>query len=153
MKTLNEYLYDGKCKKILCDKQLLALILKLSMKEYASISIAEIANLIEPSVGRKENTSRIFPRENEIVDEDGSRISFDISFSAKFPNSNTSIDTIINLEMQNNIHPRGKNNKPYSLLKRGIFYIGKMIVRQKGVTFTSDNYQNIKYQKLLLLFS
>lgn len=144
MNRINALAYDYKCKKVLCDKRLLSYVLKLAVEEYKGLSIEEIEPLIESGVVMEEDTHILFPRVNEDVDENGKKTIFDILLTSKYPNSDNSIDTIINLEMQNDALPKSKDHKSYSLIKRGIFYVGKMIVNQKGVTFTSNNYQNLK---------
>ena len=144
MNRINALAYDHKCKKVLCDKRLLSYVLKLAVEEYKGLSIEEIEPLIESGVVMEEEAHILFPRVNENVDENGKKTIFDILLTSKYPNSDNSIDTIINLEMQNDALPKSKDHKSYSLIKRGIFYVGKMIVNQKGVTFTSNNYQNLK---------
>jgi predicted transposase/invertase (TIGR01784 family) len=69
--------------------------------------------------------------------KDGIR-SFDIKFKVQIPGDDRESDLIINIESQN------KYNPGYTLEKRGIYYLSRLISSQYNVEFTKSNFDKLK---------
>lgn len=65
-------------------------------------------------------------------------VSYDLRFLAMLLDSAEQIHLIINLEVQNQFHPG------YPLIKRGIYYGGRMLSAQYGTEFTGSHYERLK---------
>lgn len=63
---------------------------------------------------------------------------YDIRFMASAPASDEIIQMIINVEAHNKFNPS------YPLVKRAIYYCGRMITAQNGTEFVHSEYQKIK---------
>ena len=63
---------------------------------------------------------------------------FDIYFNAIVPGTEETVQLIINVEAQSDFYPG------YPLLKRGIFYCGRMISAQAGTVFTKSHYEKLR---------
>ena len=133
--------YDEECMYVLCDKKLLSYLLKLCVKEYENLPLAQIEQYIEVE---NNETGRILSRGNEIITVMKEKIVLDVLFTSKYPDSERNIDTFINLETQNEYHPKSKDHKSYPLIKRSIYYVGSLLHIQKGPVFENDNYQDLK---------
>ncbi len=146
--TDNKAKYDAACKRLLSEKIILAWIMKSCLEEYRDCDINEIAEKYiegQPQVSEvpvfpdETNTS---PRIQGIGTEDTSltegTVVYDIRFTAVAPASGELIRLIINLEAQN-VFKAG-----YPLLKRAIYYCGRMISSQYGTEFTKSQYGKIK---------
>jgi hypothetical protein len=68
---------------------------------------------------------------------DGVR-TFDIKFRVKVPNSNEEAELIINIEAQ------GDSNPGYTLEKRGIYYLSRLISSQYNVDFVNSDFDKLK---------
>ena len=139
--------YDAACKRLLSQKVILAWIMKSCLKEYQDCDITEIAEkYIEgrPQISEVpvEQDETLAPRIHGIRNEDtsleeGTSI-YDIRFLATAPSSGELIHLIIDLEAQNEFDPG------YPLIKRAIYYCGRMLTAQKGTEFVHSEYQKIK---------
>lgn len=139
--------YDAACKRLLSQKVILAWIMKSCLKEYQDCDINEIAEkYIEgrPQISEVpvEQDETLAPRIHGIRNEDtsleeGTSI-YDIRFLATAPSSGELIHLIIDLEAQNEFDPG------YPLIKRAIYYCGRMLTAQKGTEFVHSEYQKIK---------
>lgn len=141
--------YDAACKKILAEKIILAWIMKHTVKEYAKYTVQEIA---EKYILGNAQISEVWimpdetnaPRMAGTGVEDCSvyegTIMFDIQFHAMIPSSNNNGVTkmIINVEAQDDFYPG------YPIVKRGIYYCGRMISSQYGTVFTNSHYEKIQ---------
>lgn len=69
----------------------------------------------------------------------GEPIIFDVMLYAGLPDSDETVGFIINFEVQGDI-------PPYSVLRRGFYYLGRLIARQKGhpFGFQKSNYDQLK---------
>ena len=63
---------------------------------------------------------------------------FDIYFNAIVPSTDEVVQLIINVEAQSDCYPG------YPLLKRGIFYCGRMLSSQAGTVFTKSHYEKLR---------
>ncbi|MDY5807979.1 MAG: hypothetical protein SPM04_10615 [Lachnospira sp.] len=136
----NKVQYDENVRQILKDKNILAYILKYSVKEFADCSIEEtkaaidgepevaIRNVRPVAVGTLENESNI-PGEGKMY--------FDIVFYAKI-NDDSRQKMYINVEAQKSFYPG------YDLVTRGIIYPARLISQQMDVEYTADNYDGVK---------
>lgn len=139
--------YDTYCKKILCNKQILAHIMKEYLKEYKQLPLEEIPDYIETT-----------PRMNEMVDDEkiqgmntedekipGSLIRYDVLFTARIPYARRNhreekVGLLINIEAQNQDDPS------YPLISRAIYYCSRLLARQKNAPegFHHSAYGDIK---------
>lgn len=134
--------YDAEAKYLVSNKQVLARIMKYSVKEYKDCSIEEIINYIEgtPEI----STHKVLPHNEKIVGMNTeSKIpgegdfSFDIRFCALTPQKEI-VKIILNIELQKSYYPG------YHFCSRGIFYCSRMISEQAYTEFTPNNYDDIK---------
>lgn len=140
--------YDAACKRLLANKKILAWILKCCLEEYRECSVEEIAEkYIEgtPQIAQEAvNPDEVAGSERirGIQTEDSSicegTITYDIRFLAAVPGTDEAIRLIINVEAQNDFYPG------YPIIKRGIYYCGRMISSQYGTEFTAPQYSKIK---------
>ena len=140
-------LYDDACKRFLCEKIILAWILKYSTEEFANISVEEIANTYiegEPTIGTDDastsadtTSTAITGMSNEEPSLENVATKYDIKFKTINPNNNGKSAIIINLDAQSNFYPG------YTIVTRGICYSAFMIAAQYGTVFTGDNYDAV----------
>ena len=143
-KALRGYL-DQASKRIICDRQVLARIVKECVKEAARFSISELEKLIpgeiqvsdafvdrfetevrkqDPGPVRQENT------EDGTVDE--GTVRFDILFTLELPGEKDPVLLVINVEIQN------RADLPYPLSARSADYSCRLVSRQ------GTDYKNLK---------
>ena len=139
--------YDAACKKLLSQKIILAWIMKSCLDEYRNCDVKEIAEkYIEgtPQVGEvpvapdETNAPRIRGISNQDASLTESSSVYDIRFMASAPSSDELIQMIINVEAHNKFNPS------YPLVKRAIFYCGRMLTAQYGTEFVHSEYQKLK---------
>ena len=65
-------------------------------------------------------------------------VRYDIKYKATVPSTKQTVQLIINIEAQNKYHP------DYPLLKRAVYYCGRLISAQKGAEFTGSHYGKLK---------
>mgnify|MGYP005772488631 CR=1 FL=1 len=65
-------------------------------------------------------------------------VTYDIRFYAQAPRDGTLMEIIVNVEAQN------KYNPGYPLIKRGVYYVSRMISAQNGVDFKNGEYGKLK---------
>ena len=135
--------YDAAVKNILAEKKILAWILKSCVEEFADIELDEIADKYiegEPQIAEvpvlpdETNAPKVQGIGVEDVTVTEGTVKYDIRFQATLPNSDELISLIINVEAQNDYYPG------YPLVKRGIFYCGRMISSQYGTVFTKSRW-------------
>lgn len=138
--------YDAACKRILSEKIILAWIMKAALAEYRDLDVKEIAEKYiegEPAVGetpvhQDETNPRIKGSNTEDTSINEGTVTYDILFRAVAPGSGEPIALIINVEAQNDFNPG------YPLLKRGIYYCGRMLSAQHGTEFANSHYEKVK---------
>ena len=140
--------YDAACKRLLSEKIILAWIMKTCLAEYQDCDVNEIAEKYiegQPQVDtvpvapdETNAPSRIQGMGTEDTSLTEGTVLYDIRFTAVAPASGERIRLIINLEAQN------KFLVGYPLIKRAIFYCGRMISSQYGTEFTNSQYGKIK---------
>ncbi len=146
----NTITYDEYCKKILCNKQILARIIKECVTEFHDIPLAEIPAYIESDPTTNINIDKATDKINGMNTEDqsvsGAKIIFDILVGIKLPYSQEaeSIGLILNIEAQAN------SNTHYPLLNRAVYYCSRLLARQKN---RSDGFQHSDFQNLKKVYS
>lgn len=124
----------------------MAHILKSCTEEFKDCSLLDIAWRYiqgEPSISRiAVEPETISPRIESEQTEDKSgaegTVYYDIRFHAVAPVDGKMIQLIINLEAQNGFNPG------YPLLKRAVYYCGRMISSQYGTVFVKVHYEKIQ---------
>ena len=138
--------YDEACKRVLSEREIMAHILKSCTEEFKDCSLLDIAWRYiqgEPSISRiAVEPETISPRIESEQTEDKSgaegTVYYDIRFHAVAPVDGKMIQLIINLEAQNDFNPG------YPLLKRAVYYCGRMISSQYGTVFVKSHYEKIQ---------
>lgn len=139
--------YDTNVKFLLADKQILARILKYTIKEFRDMDIQDIISCISDDIGvssiplepgltnlgrvKGDNTEDCVPGEGSIF--------FDIRFSAY--SGETEMRFIVDLEAQ---RLTSHSSLGYYLENRIIYYIARMISAQKNTEFYGSDYDDIK---------
>lgn len=130
--------------KLLCDKTILAWIMKYTIDVYKECTIEEIRECIEgiPEIHKQKVNPGRTPEEisqmseNELVIDEGESY-YDIRFCAYTPDGELN-KMIVNIEAQNDYYVE------YNIVTRAIFYCARMLSSQYGKEFTNSQYQNIR---------
>ena len=138
--------YDEACKRVLSEREIMAHILKACTEEFKDCALQDIAQRYiqgEPSISCiAVDPEAIAPRIESEQTEDKSgaegTVYYDIRFHAVAPVDGKLIQLIINLEAQNDFNPG------YPLLKRAVYYCGRMISSQYGTVFVKSHYEKIQ---------
>lgn len=135
--------FDAQAKILLSHKEVIANILKYAVKEFSDCSLPEIISCLNgnPEVGIEtvddDYPSRMDVAGSETVSSVEGMRTFDIKFKVRTPD-NEEAELIINIESQNKYYPG------YTLEKRGIYYLSRMISSQYNVEFTKSNFDKLK---------
>ena len=138
--------YDEACKRVLSERSIMAHILKACTEEFKDCDLQDIAQRYiqgKPSISRiAVEPEAISPRieSEQMEDKSGEEgtVYYDIRFHAVAPVDGRLIQLIINLEAQNDFNPG------YPLLKRAVYYCGRMISSQYGTVFVKSHYEKIQ---------
>ncbi len=139
--------YDTNIKYLLADKQILARILKYTIKEFQDMEIPDIINSIgddieiesrpvDPGLSNLGQVKRTDTEDN--VPGEG-KIFYDIRFTAY--HLQDEIKFLINLEAQKSSDPKKLG---YHLENRIVFYLARMISAQKQTEFFHSDYDSLK---------
>lgn len=139
--------YDTNVKYLLADRQILARILKYTMREFQDMPVAEIMNCIGDDIEVAAvpvdpgltNLGRVSESNSEDNVPGEGKIFYDIRFYAY--NRETEMKFLINLEAQRSSDP-GKLG--YHLQNRILFYMARMISAQKQTEFYGSDYDDLK---------
>ena len=136
--------YDTEVKKILSDPQILAWILKYTVKEFAEYPITEIIPCIE---GEAEvSTHAVHPgyytvpiegEATEATETAAQRVTYDIRFKVRVPEQGLA-GMIINVEAQNKFYEN------YDLVTRGVFYCARMLSGQIHNEESAEEYNHLQ---------
>ena len=136
--------YDSLAKSLLAHKEIVANILKYAVKEFYDCSIAEIISCLNgnPEISNEPVDDDYPPKMDSAGSEtvspsDGTR-TYDIKFKVQLPKSKGEAELIINIESQN------KYNPGYTLEKRGIYYLSRLISSQYNVEFKKSDFNKLK---------
>ena len=150
------YRLDESCKKLLSNKEIIAWILKTCAEEYKDCDVKEIMQYIEgnPLVALvpvhqdediwqalgEQNAPDIKGSDTEDKSLQEGTVRYDVKFHAISPltQSRTYINLIINIECQNHFHVG------YPIVKRGIYYCGRMLSAQYRTVFTGSEYDKLQ---------
>ena len=136
--------YDNEVKKVLSDHQILAWILKYTVREFKEYAIQDIIECIEdrPGVsaypvhpGRYATPVEGMPTEDTQVAV--RRVTYDIRFRVKVPTLGI-VGMIINIEAQNNFY------ESYDLVSRGVFYCARMLSSQIRNEESATEYDSLQ---------
>ncbi|MGI6180377.1 hypothetical protein [Butyricicoccus intestinisimiae] len=133
--------YDEACKRVLSERSIMAHILKACTEEFKDCNLQDIAQRYiqgEPSISCMAIAPRIESEQTEDKSGAEGTVYYDIRFHAVAPVDGKLIQLIINLEAQNDFNPG------YPLLKRAIYYCGRMISGQYGTVFVKSHYEKIQ---------
>ncbi len=145
--------YDQHAKRILADKKIMAYILKRTVPEFQDATLEDIAEKYiegEPQIGTvpvnpdKTHATRggkVKGDRNESTSPTEGWVTFDILFHAKAPGSGDLLTLIINVEAQKT---QNKNRLGYDILKRAVYYAGRLISSQKETEFAGSDYDGVK---------
>ena len=111
-----KYNYDESCKKILCEVQIMAYILKECVEEFERFSRKEIEQLLK---------QEIIIMNGEEISVNGARIYYDVFFEVK--GEKLLID----------VEPQNREPGTYPLLTRAMYYGIRMLDRQIGGRYAS----------------
>ncbi len=140
--------YDEVCKQILAEKYIVAKIMKYTLPEYKDYSLQDIVSKyidgvpeiatrpVHPNESGESEFVEKLANEDSLIHE--GRVTYDIMFKAIIPENNESEYMYINLEGQKAF------NVGYPIVKRGIYYGGRMLSSQYGKVFTQSHYEKIK---------
>ena len=132
--------YDEHVRRMLKDKDILAFVLKYSVREFADYTIEEAQAAIdgEPEItAHKVRPNAVETLENESNIPGEGKMYFDIIFYAKTKDAIRQ-KLYINIEAQKSFYPG------YDLVTRGIVYPARLISQQMDIEFTADNYDGVK---------
>ena len=149
---------DTSCKKILSFKSVLSRLLKTCVDEFQDVSLKDIEEkyivgtpeisktpvhrdevLTENKAAADMNTERIEGMQNvDSTLKEGTAI-FDIRFEVINPKITEEVITmLVNVESQGDYYPG------YPLMKRAVYYCGRMLSAQYGTVFTNSHYEKVE---------
>ena len=139
---------DAVAKKLIRHRIILAEILKECVEEFHECEVSYIeqhciignVRVDEISVDQDmpdADTSITGSNTEDASDKEGT-IHYDLVFDAQAPKTDEIIRLIINVEIQVDMNPG------YPLITRAIYYLGRLISRQKGSVFTKSDYGKIR---------
>lgn len=144
--------YDTACKRLLSEKQVLSRILHEWLHEFAKTNPCDIEHKClegEPRIGvdrvdRDEAAAaRICALQNEDSTQTEGCTTFDIRFEARLPGvSMEGEDEVMRIEL--NIEAQNDFRPGYPLLKRGIYYCGRLLSMQGGDIVTNSHYERVR---------
>lgn len=139
---------DEVAKKLVKHKIILAEILKECVDEFRDYEISFIeqkcivgdVRMDEVSVDQdmEDADSSIVGADTEDNSHNEGLVRYDLVFEARVPKSGEIIGLIINVEIQVNLNPG------YPLITRAIYYLARLISRQKGTVFQKSDYGKIR---------
>ena len=139
---------DAVAKKLVRHKIILAEILKECVEEFNGYDVKYIEQhcivgeirMDEVSVDQDvpDVDERINGTDTEDTSDKEGTVRYDLVFDAQVPKTGEIIRLIINVEIQVDMNPG------YPLITRAIYYLGRLISRQKGTVFTKSDYGKIR---------
>lgn len=139
---------DDVAKKLVKHKIILAEILKECVEEFRDYDIPFIehqcivgdVHMDEVSIDQdvEDADSSIVGSDTEDNSHKEGLVRYDLVFDARAPKTGDIIRLIINVEIQVNVNPG------YPLITRVVYYLSRLISRQKGTVFTKSDYGKIR---------
>ena len=137
--------YDAACKRLLSERQVLAYIMCACLREYESCSRERVAEEYlegEPMVGEdpvdRDDVGRVRLGESQDATLFENVVTFDVRFDALLPGGTGKAHIEVDLEAQN------KLPSEYPLLKRAMYYCGRMLSKQGGVYVKKSRYDKVR---------
>ena len=141
--------YDAACKRLLAERQVLSRILQGCLDEFATADLQTIeqtclagdVHIGTDPVDRDEAAGRVLALSAEDTTVAEGKATFDIRFYATVPGNNGDGDCVsveINVEAQNKYDPG------YPLLKRAIYYCGRLISMQGTDVVSRSRYGRLR---------
>lgn len=128
-------IYDRNSKRILLNKEIAWYVMKELIPEYKNSSKEEILRCIEDGDINKKYIEGI---NTEDINDDNTKIVYDVLFTAKLPNSSSKIGLYINFEAQNSLYAG------YPILKRAIYYASRLLTHQESKNGHINRYNLLK---------
>ena len=139
---------DQQSKNLLQYKEVLAVILKHTVDEYADYSVAKVMDFIDADsiststeVSRDRTNTRIEGSSTEFAELSEKTTFFDLVFRAKNPRLTSQVILVrlrINLEAQKEYRPG------YPIEKRGIYYLARMLSSQLNLLTEQTDYGQLE---------
>ena len=137
--------YDAACKRVLSERQVLAYIMHDFMWEYAGCGRDQIVSEFlegDPLVGsdpvERDADGPVRLGESQDVTLYENDVFFDVRFDALLPGGRGEAHIEVDLEAQN------KMPSEYPLLKRAVYYCGRMLSRQGGAHVRRSRYDRVR---------
>ncbi len=135
---------DNSVKRVLALKPILARILQGVVPEFSNLPIADIENkyiegkpdIATETVHEGEVVPVITGTNTESSSATEGKVTFDLKFNAVVPDDEGLMQMIINVE--------GQNKASYPILKRGVYYCGRMLSSQYGTVFVDSHYEKLR---------
>lgn len=139
----NESRYDQQAKALLSDPQILARIIKGTVREYADVPVGEIVKRLHKTVRTDVPVNAGLTNKVQLDSEAGSIpnegvIFFDVHTGIKDPEKSNNANIQIDLEVQNRLFPG------YPLTYRIELYLARMISSQKGPVMQGSEYGSLE---------
>ena len=136
---------DAACKRLLANKVILSRILKSCVEEFKDCSLQDIEEKYiegEPRVAvtpvHRHTGVLIKGIRNEDSSMEEGTVTYDIIFEVISPKGKRTMTMMVNIECQASLYPG------YPLVKRGVYYGGRMISSQYGTVFTKSHYEKLE---------
>lgn len=144
--------YDQSAKTIWRNREILAPLLKYSVRELENESVESIMKYIDAdSISETTPVSDLPP---DVIDRGTEQnsvtelpITYDLKFSVKNPRLSVGEILVmlhIDLEFQNKFYPTLRDGRAYPIIKRGIYYAARDISSQLGRITETTNYADIE---------
>ena len=140
--------YDAACKRLFGNKEILAPILKYTVREYRDSSIQDIIRYID-----KESISDVDPVGDVPIRVEGMNtemssiseklVMFDKHFKAAVPGGDGTLDCVIHFdfEIQNNYRPSAPS---YPMPKRAVYYVARELCAQLLAVTKETDYSSLR---------
>lgn len=136
--------YDTEVKKILSDGQILAWILKCTVREFCDYSLGEIQKCVvgAPEVGVHSIRPGHYTEAIESMNTEDAvpgelTFTYDIRFRVRL-HDRSEMGLIINVEAQKDFYPG------YDLVSRGVFYCARLLSAQMGSELSAKEYDKLQ---------
>ena len=139
---------DAAAKKLIKHRVILAEIMKNCVEEFKAYDrdyiiencfVGEVRmNEISVDQDVPDADMSIIGSDTEDLSENEGLVRYDLVFDAIAPDTRKMIRMVINIEIQVNI------SLSYSVVTRAIYYLARLISRQKGTVFTHSDYEKIQ---------
>ena len=139
---------DAVAKRLIRHKVILAEIMKACVEEFKDCDVKTIVDQCFVGDVRMDEIAvdqdaldadrRVVGAESEDASVNEGMVRFDLVFEAKTPDTGEIIGLIINVEIQVDV------DLGYPLITRAIYYLARLISRQKGTVFTHSDYGKLR---------